>query len=138
MRVRSDDLSWLRDNLVKIRDLVPRLALDERVGGGATAGQLAFHAAESADQWIRHHMLGAERPRDRDSEFTGRPTRDQVLTSLSRALEACDELVRREPDLDVPGPTIPFGNRDWTRLQCLLHITAHTAEHAGQLEATVS
>ncbi|HEY7201632.1 MAG TPA: DinB family protein [Candidatus Dormibacteraeota bacterium] len=138
MRMTPDDVSWLREYLVRIQDAVPRLRLDERVGGGATAGQLAFHAAESADQWIRHHMLGAERPRDRAAEFTGRPTRDDVLAALARALDACDELERRDLDLDEHGPTHPFGTRDWTLGRCLLHATAHTAEHAGHLEATLS
>src|SRR5690348_3147766 len=133
VRVTADDVRGLRDYLVRIRDLVPRLALEERVGGGATAGQLAFHAGESADTWIRYHMLGAERPRDRDSEFTGSPTRDGVLAALGRALEACDELVRQAPDLDAPASAIPFGDRVWTLLHCLLHVTAHTAEHAGHL-----
>src|SRR6266511_2078442 len=98
MLVTSSDVDELRDYLVRIEGLLPRLTLETRVGGGATVGQLAFHAGESADHWIRFRMLGDARPRDRDSEFTGRPTLDDVAAALRRALEACDELTRRAPE----------------------------------------
>jgi hypothetical protein len=145
MRVTADDVSELRDYLVKLRDLLPRLRLETRVGGGADAGQLAFHAGESADYWVRAMMLGDARPRDRDAEFAGRPTPEQVAAAVGRALGACDELARRSPELDA---TSPIGAvavarvarqhpEPWTVLRCLIHATAHTAEHVGHLEGTV-
>jgi hypothetical protein len=86
---------------------------------------------------VRHEILGDERPRDRASEFTGRPGSDDVAAALGRALDACDELVRRAPEL---GATSLAGGRDrppMTVLQCLVHATAHTAEHVGHLEGTL-
>jgi DinB superfamily len=136
MRVADGDVEELRDYLVKIVDLLPRLDLDARVGGGATAGQLAFHAAESADQWIRLRMLGDARPRDRDAEFAGGPTREAVAAALRLALEACDELVRRAPELGAPSPKAADFAPTWTVLNCLVHATAHTAEHVGHLEGS--
>jgi uncharacterized damage-inducible protein DinB len=133
MRVTPDDVEELRDYLARIRGLLPGLALEARVGGGASAGQLAFHAAESADHWVRRMILGDERPRDRDSEFSARPTRDEVDAALGRALDACDELVRRGPELEAPSLATRHG-RPWTVLNCLVHATAHTAEHVGHLE----
>jgi DinB superfamily len=138
MRVAEGDVEELRDYLVKIRDLLPRLTLDVRVGGGASVGQLAFHAAESADQWVRLRMLGDVRPRDRASEFTGTPARDAIAVALERSLDACRELVRRAPELGAPSPEPPSDNPGWTVLNCLVHATAHTAEHAGHLESSVS
>jgi hypothetical protein len=137
MRVAKRDVDELHDYLVKMVDLLPRLPLEARVGGGASVGQLAFHAAESADQWIRLRMLGDARPRDRDAEFAGRPTRDDVAAALTLALEACDELVRRAPGLDTTSPQAPPETPDWTVLNCLVHTTAHTAEHVGHLEGSV-
>jgi hypothetical protein len=138
MRIAKGDVDELRDYLLKMVELLPRLPLEARVGGGAGVGQLAFHAAESADQWIRLRMLGDARPRDRDAEFSGRPTRDDVAAALSLALEACDELVRRAPELDAPSPEPPANGPGWTVLNCFVHATAHTAEHVGHLESSVA
>jgi DinB family protein len=137
MRVTADDVSELRVYLVKVRDLLPRLTLEARVGGGADAGQLAFHAGESADYWVRAMMLGDARPRDRDAEFAGRPTPEEVAAAVGRALEACDELVRRSPELDATSPVAREQPEAWTVLRCLIHATAHTAEHVGHLEGTL-
>lgn len=136
MRVAESDVEELRDYLVRIRDMLPRLTLDARVGGGAGVGQLAFHAAESADHWVRLRMLGDIRPRDRDSEFAGAPTSDAIAEALERALDACGELVRRATELDAPSPAAPADSPGWTVLNCLVHATAHTAEHVGHLEGS--
>lgn len=135
MRIADRDVVELRGYLAKIVDLLPRLPLEARVGGGATVGQLAFHAAESADHWIRLRILGGERPRDRDAEFIGARTPAEVEAALRRALEACDELVRRAPELDALSPAAQ--DPAWTVLNCLVHVTAHTAEHVGHLESSV-
>lgn len=138
MQVADRDVQELRDYLARIVELLPRLPLDARVGGGAGVGQLAFHAAESADHWIRLRMLGDARPRDRDSEFSGRPTREEVTAALGRALEACERLVDRAPELDAPSPKAPADSPGWTVLNCLVHTTAHTAEHVGHLESSLA
>ncbi|MBO0702062.1 MAG: DinB family protein [Candidatus Dormibacteraeota bacterium] len=137
MRVAEADVAELRDYVARIVALLPRLDLGARVGGGAGVGQLAFHAAESADHWIRLRMLGDERPRDRDAEFAGRFTREEIADALGRALDACDELVRRAPELGERCPNPPAGSPEWTVLNCLVHASAHTAEHVGHLESTV-
>jgi uncharacterized damage-inducible protein DinB len=138
MRVASGDVEELRDYLARIVELLPRLPFEARVGGGASVGQLAFHTAESADHWIRLRMLGDARPRDRDSEFAGEPTRESVTAALGRALEACEALVDRAPELGAPSPEPPANGPGWTVLNCLVHATAHTAEHVGHLESTLA
>lgn len=133
MRMTPDDATELRDYLIRVRDLLPALPLAARVGGGATAGQLAFHAAESADWWTRQAMMGEARPRDRDSEFAGEPALEDLQAALDRALAACDDLARRCPDLAA----VSGAAQGWTVLRALVHATAHTAEHVGHLESTV-
>jgi uncharacterized damage-inducible protein DinB len=129
-----DDPTELREYLTRIRDLLPALPLDARIGGGATAGQLAFHAAESADWWTRQVMLGDARPRDRESEFAGERSLEDLRAALDRALAACDELARRRPDLaEFTGAR----GGSLTVLRALVHATAHTAEHVGHLESAV-
>lgn len=137
MRVAEADVAELRDYVARIAELLPRLDLDARVGGGAGVAQLAFHAAESADHWIRFRMLGDARPRDRDAEFTGRFAPEDVAAALDRALEACEQLVSRAPELGARSPNPPADSPEWTVLNCLVHATAHTAEHVGHLEGTV-
>jgi len=137
MRTAEADVAELRDYVARIVELLPRLDLDARVGGGAGAGQLAFHAAESVDHWIRFRMLGDARPRDRDAEFAGRFTREDIAASLDRALDACAELVRRAPELGATCPNPPPYQPGLTALHCLVHVTAHTAEHVGHLEGTL-
>jgi DinB superfamily len=136
VRLTTTDVDALREYLGEIRDLLPRLTMDTQVGGGATAGQLAFHSAESADHWVRYRILGDERPRDREAEFAGSRTRDEVAAALERAFAACDELVRREPELGQVAPKVP-PDQQWTVLRCLLHVTAHTAVHAGHLQGSL-
>jgi hypothetical protein len=83
-------------------------------------------------------MLGDARPRDRESEFTGEPTRDELAAALRRALDACEELVNRAPELGAPSPNAPQNEPGWTVLNCLVHATAHTAEHVGHLESSLA
>ena len=137
MRVAEADVAELRGYVARILELLPRLDLGARVGGGAGVGQLAFHAAESADHWIRFRMLGDDRPRDRDAEFAGGFTREDVAAALGRAQDACEKLVSRAPDLGARAPNPPADSPEWTVLNCLVHATAHTAEHVGHLESTV-
>jgi uncharacterized damage-inducible protein DinB len=137
MQLADADVAELREYLGRIAELLPRLPLEARVGGGAGVGQLAFHAAESADHWIRLRMLGDARPRDRDAEFTGRPGREEVAAALDRALQACADLVGRAPELGAPSPNPPPNEPGWTVLNCLVHATAHTAEHVGHLESSL-
>ena len=137
MRTAEADVAELRDYVARIVELLPRLDLYGRVGAGAGVGQLAFHAAESADHWIRFRMLGDARPRDRDAEFAGRFTPEDIAASLGRALDACAELVKRAPELGARSPNPPADSPEWTVLNCLVHATAHTAEHVGHLEGSV-
>jgi uncharacterized damage-inducible protein DinB len=143
-RVTAGDLAELRAYLDRLLELVPRLQLDRPVGGGATAGQLAFHAAESSDFWLRRVMLGDERPRNREAEFTGTRSREEIERALGRAIAACEETAHRAPRLHdrVEPPPLPDGrprtDRPWTVLTALLHVTAHAAEHVGQLDVAAA
>jgi uncharacterized damage-inducible protein DinB len=143
-RITAGDLAELRTYLDRLLELVPRLHLSERVGGGATAGQLAFHAAESSDFWLRHVILGDERPRDREAEFVTTRPREEIERAVRQAIAACEETVRRAPRLDrqVTPPRL-VGSRfhaglPWTVLTALLHATAHAAEHVGQLDVAAA
>jgi uncharacterized damage-inducible protein DinB len=136
-------VSELRRYLQQLRECLGRLDLHQTMGpGGPTAGQLAFHAAEGADFWLRHLILGAPRPRQRDLEFSEQQALEGIQESLRRALEACDLVAaggpRADQPVDVPPSMSPGGIESWTAALALVHITAHTAEHCGHLDALAS
>jgi hypothetical protein len=83
-------LAELRRYLGDIRDLLSLFPLDHRwTPDGPSAGQIAFHAAEAADFWLRSVILGKNRPRDREAEFSRNPTLTKIREALDRATDAC-------------------------------------------------
>jgi hypothetical protein len=83
-------LAELRRYLGDIWDLLSLFPLDHRwTPDGPSAGQIAFHAAEAADFWLRSVILGKNRPRDREAEFSRNPTLTKIREALDRATDAC-------------------------------------------------
>lgn len=127
--------------LRRIGEIAPELPMDRTWrDGGPNVAQILFHVAEASDFWVRHVILGHDRPRDRPREFVGNFSREAIQTSLAQALDAC-RLFRRTPvELTTP-VTIAGGHASleeftgWTVAKALTHVTAHAAEHFGQLKA---
>ena len=136
MLMRPEHLNELTRSLEALKELIPALPVDARWGSGdATAGHIAFHTSEAADFWSRNVILGEERPRDRDAEFTAARDATTIIASIDAALAACASIAERAPALDAqvaPPPTMTEG-RPWTVLDALLHMTGHTAGHVGEL-----
>jgi uncharacterized damage-inducible protein DinB len=131
-------LAELRRYLGDIRDLLSLFPLDYRwTPDGPSAGQIAFHAAEAADFWLRSVILGKGRLRDREAEFSRNPTRPEIREALDRATDACHLVEHAGPlgdqHVEVPEAFSPNSAATWTVELALIHITAHTAEHMGQL-----
>ena len=136
MLIRPEHLNELTRSLEALKELISTLPMGARWGSGdATAGHIAFHTSEAADFWVRNVILGQNRPRDRDAEFTAARDASAVVASIDAALAACAAVVERAPALDAPvepPPTMTEG-RPWTVLDALLHMTGHTAGHVGEL-----
>ena len=141
MLMRPEHLNELTRSLEALRELIPTLPMDARWGlGEATAGHIAFHASEAADFWLRNVMLGEERPRDRDAEFTAARDASAIIASIDAALAACAAIDARAPvlDADVAPPSTMTEGRAWTVLDALLHMTGHTAGHVGELSVVAA
>jgi len=130
--------------LHRIREIAPELPPAHTWReGGPNAAQILFHVAEASDFWVRQVILGRDRPRDRPHEFVGDFSMEQIWASLEKALDAC-HLFRQTPGLDLTAPVTVVGNHNpsetfthWTVAKALTHVTAHTAEHFGQLKAVM-
>jgi ribosomal-protein-alanine N-acetyltransferase len=129
--------------LRRIRDIAPELPMAHtwRQGGPNTA-QILFHMAEASDFWVRQLILGHDRPRDRAQEFVGDFSPEHIQESLEKALDAC-RLFRQTPvELTTPVAVVGTHNPSetfthWTVAKALTHVTAHAAEHFGQLKAVM-
>lgn len=127
--------------LRRIREIAPELPMAHTWRpGGPNAAQILFHVAEASDFWVRKIVLGHDRPRDRAHEFVGDFSLEQIQESLEKALDAC-QLFRRTP-VELTAPVTVVGNHNpsetytnWTVAKALTHVTAHAAEHFGQLKA---
>lgn len=129
--------------LRRIQEIAPELPMAHtwRDGGPNTA-QILFHVAEASDFWVRRVVLGLDRPRNRPHEFVGDFSLRQIQESLATALDAC-QLFRRTP-VELTTPVTVAGNHNpsenfsnWTVAKALTHVTAHAAEHFGQLKAVI-
>ena len=101
--IRAEHLNELTRSLEALRELLPHLAEGSRWGDGtATARHIAFHTSEAVDFWLRHVVLGEERPRDREAEFSTARGLDEMRASVDAAIEACRAVVERQPSLDAP------------------------------------
>lgn len=129
--------------LRRIGEIAPDLPMDRTWReGGPNVAQILFHVAEASDFWVRHVILGHDRPRDRPQEFVGAFSLTQIQQSLEKALDAC-QLLRRTP-IELTAPVTVAGghnpSRDftgWTVGKALIHVTAHAGEHFGQLKAVM-
>lgn len=133
----------LEDYLRRIRAVAPELPMTHTWReGGPNVTQILFHVAEASDFWVRKTILGHDRPRDRAQEFVGQFSLVQIQESLEKALDAC-RLFRQTP-VELTAPVDVRGSHNpseifttWTVAKALTHVTAHAAEHFGQLKAVM-
>src|SRR3989338_11622394 len=84
------------------RDLVQNLPIDHPVyAEGSTVGQIAFHAAQSTNNFLRNHVLRIGFDRNKEAEYGEPHTLDEVNRSIDMAYEACDILEKEKPDLSL-------------------------------------
>ena len=124
-----------------LKTIVPSLPLNKIIFTEGTAvGQVAFHTAQSVSFYLRRYVLNEEYKGDRDAEYTTKHTSEEILESIDKALEACDIVVKKDINLtDLLRKTKTVYSRKFeitTVFEAIQHITAHTAEHYGQLALT--
>src|SRR6185295_12475819 len=95
-------LQELEYYLKSFKSLIPKLKLEKQLYvEGTTIGQVTFHATQAANHWMRVIILRQTFERNRDLEFKAQPTLEKIQTSIDQAIEACNELKKANPDLNL-------------------------------------
>ncbi len=121
-----------------LRSLIEELPLDHVVyAEGSTVGQIAFHAAQSSNNFIRAHVLRLPFERDKDREYSEEHSLAEILKSIDTGIEGCDLLEEHNPKMDekILKPfEIKSGNFTVeTNLDALSFGLGHLAQHYGEL-----
>lgn len=122
--------------LNKLKTLVNDVDLDAQVyKEGTTAGQIAFHASQTANFWLKVRILGGEFSRDKDSELTQPHTKEDIMSSVDSAIAACQELGEKELDLNEKlKEAVTMSDYEIDNIgSAIVFITAHTGEHVAEL-----
>ena len=125
-----------KNELKSFKDLVGELPADHKVYvEGSTIAQIAFHAAQSANTFLRTHVLGIEFARNKPAEFGEPHTLDEVNKSLDMAIEACDMIEESETDLSekLKAPIEMKAFTLETKIEAIAFNLSHLSEHLGEL-----
>jgi len=127
-----------RNELKVFKALVQELPTDHKVYvEGSTVGHIAFHAAQSANTFLRTHVLRTMFERNKPAEFGEPHTLEEVNKSLEMAIAACDEIESKKVDLmeklASPIEMIAAGYTLETNLDALTFNLLHLSEHCGEL-----
>ena len=118
------------------KELVKALPMDHAVYvEGSTVGQIAFHAAQSANNFLRAHVLRIGFDRNKAAEYGEPHTLEEVNKSIDMAVEACEEIENKNVDLDekLVSPLDIDGMKLETNLDALSFNLSHLSEHLGEL-----
>ena len=109
---------------------------------GTTIGQVAFHTAESANYYLTVFILNTPYPRKRDLEFSQTHSLEKIFASIDRALEICTRLparnIRLDGKLQKTKMVKSIGYEVQYVFEVIQHVSAHTANHVGQINMSVS
>lgn len=126
-------------NYIKLfGELVNKLPVDHAVYvEGSTVAQIAFHAAQSSNNFLRLHVLRIGFDRNKPAEYGESHTLEEVNKSLEMAIEACEMIEEKNVDMNqkLENPIeIKSGNFTLvTNLDALSYGLSHLAEHYGEL-----
>lgn len=106
--------------------------------GGPNVSQITFHTAKAIHYWVGELVLEIPSHRNRNEEFNQFHSQEEILASFQKCKDLFEDFYQSEIHLDKPIKILPENNpspgKTWNVLMAILHITAHTAEHYGQLK----
>jgi len=142
MKVTENTLAEISTYLKDLQSLLDKLTLDKQIfTEGNTVDQIAFHVAQSANFYLRTFILNQEYAHDRDDEFSSHFSKENILESIEKALEACKLVAEADLDLDSPlSETRNVKSKGFVMtvvIEVILQATVHTAEHYGQLTSSI-
>lgn len=120
----------------ELKELVRQIKLDTQIyKEGTNAGQIAYHASQAANFWLRVRVANKSFDRNKDAELTEVHTIEEINKSIDLVLEACNDLINTQLNLndklkeEVAMKKFTVGNVG----TALIFITSHTAEHVAEL-----
>lgn len=142
MKITNNTLAELTSYLNDLRDIVQEMPLNKKVfKEGTTAGQIAYHVAQSANFYLRNYILDEQYERDRSKKFSLNYSVIDINSSIDKALDACKKIVNN--NIDITSPLVKtkiIHSRNIEVLnvfEVIQHTTAHTAEHFGQISISI-
>ncbi|HVT01437.1 MAG TPA: hypothetical protein VHE53_04365 [Patescibacteria group bacterium] len=126
----------LKSYLTKLKTVVNEIDLDKQVyKEGTKVNQVAYHAAQSANFWMRVKIMGLEFERDKDAEYGSEHSLEDINKSIDLAIEATEIFANKKLNLDDKlSEETPMGEMIIDSVGGgLIFITAHTAEHTAEL-----
>lgn len=133
---KNSPVQKLNSYLLKLKALAGEVDLDGQVyNEGTTAGQVAYHASQTANFWIKVRVLGGSFERDKDSELTMPHTPEEINDSINSAISATEELGGKDLDLNEKlKEVIAMSDYELDTIgSALIFLTAHTGEHVAEL-----
>ncbi|MGH7245724.1 MAG: hypothetical protein ACREGI_02195 [Candidatus Levyibacteriota bacterium] len=143
MNLTEDHLKEIKYYLTSFQKYIDDFPLDKVMyKEGSVVAQILYHVFQSANYWLRVVIMEQEYPRERQQEFVKVAPLEEIKASLESALTAVEELATKEIPLDKKlghaEPPIPKLQLTVdTVALALLHTSAHTAEHFGELHLLV-
>jgi uncharacterized damage-inducible protein DinB len=128
----------LRQLAGRITDCLGRLSHDQiwaRTGDNANAiGNLVLHLCGNVRQWILHGVGGAPDVRRRPEEFAARggPSGAELAARLRATLEEAIPVIEALP-AERLAERIVIQGYEVTKLEAVLHVLEHFAQHTGQI-----
>ncbi len=133
---KNSPVQKLNSYLLKLKGLADEVDLESQVyKEGTTAGQVAYHAAQTANFWIKVRILGGSFERDKDSELTMPHTSEEINNSIDSAIAAAAQLGGKELDLNEKlKEVVAMSDYELDSIgSAIIFLTAHTGEHVAEL-----
>ncbi|HVZ67487.1 MAG TPA: hypothetical protein VG917_04430 [Patescibacteria group bacterium] len=133
---KNNPAQRLKSYLTKLKTVVNEVDINKQVyKEGTKVNQVAFHAAQSANFWLRVKIMGLEFERDKDAEYGSEHSLEDINASIDMALDAVEDFGTRSLKLDDKlSEETPMGEMVIDSVGGgLIFITAHTAEHTAEL-----
>jgi hypothetical protein len=133
---KNSPVHKLLSSLKRLKKLVSEVDLNGQVyREGTTVGQIAFHASQTANFWLKVRLLGGEFERDKDSEMTVAHGLEEILESVDSAILACQELGEKELDLNEKlTEVVEMSDYELDSVgSALIFLSAHTGEHVAEI-----
>ena len=138
MNITKNTLAELVSYLEDLKKILSNAHLDKKIyKEGTKLNQVAFHASQSVIYYLRTFVLNEDYKRDREIEYNSTHSLEEINSSIDLSLQVCNKIIDKKLELTAPlkkTKTVYSRNIEVTTVyEILQHVTAHTAEHFGEI-----